>query len=107
MVRESFYAYFQTLQPNEPYDRTEYVGFILLYNSSSMETLKYVRDYSPNPDSADDFILLVEMDNSERKGNMVGEEGQEWSQSSGTPTSTQGCYSCDSPSTTPTTSWPH
>ena len=84
MVRETFYANFQTLLPNSPYDRTEYVGFILLYNSSSPETLQYAQDCAPEySESSDDFTLLVEMDNSERKMNVVGEEGEEWGRRNG------------------------
>lgn len=74
MVRENFIAVFDVVTQPEKADSSQYVGFLPLYSSSSMETYEFARGCLPLGTS-DEFLLFVEMDNTEKKSNVVGALG--------------------------------
>jgi SHS2 domain-containing protein len=67
MIREAFIAVFDVITDPSKVDPAEYVGFIVLYSSSSMETFLFAKNCLPQ--SGDEFLLFVEMDNTEKKSN--------------------------------------
>lgn len=83
MVRETFYASFEVLGRGESIDLNEFIGIIVLYSSSSLETFEYARECLPAELGSDTFALLVEMDNSEKRLNVVGSSGEELGRSRG------------------------
>jgi hypothetical protein len=52
------------------------VGLLLLYSSSSLESYDFVKHNLPKPELLTDmFAIVVEMNNSDKKVNAVGDEG--------------------------------
>jgi hypothetical protein len=82
MIRETFIAVFDVITQPQLADVSEYVGFILLYSSSSAETFSFAKDCLPLA-SGEEFLMVVEMDNTEKKTNQVGLDGEQFCRDQG------------------------
>jgi hypothetical protein len=77
MIRETFIAVFDVITDPQKVDPAEYVGFIVLYSCGSAETFNFAKQCLPLG-SGDEFLLFVEMDNSDKKSNEVRGQGEEY-----------------------------
>ena len=61
------------------YEFEEYVGLLLIYSTSSEQSYQYFVNNLESiltKDIGDLFIIVVEMDNSEKQANLVGNSGE-------------------------------
>ena len=82
MIRETFIAVFDVITQPQLADPSEYVGFILLYSSSSAETFAFAKECLPLG-TGEEFLMVVEMDNTEKKTNQVGTQGEQFCKEQG------------------------
>jgi hypothetical protein len=73
MVREIFTSSFEPIQDLQGVEVTEFIGIIVLYSASSSETFTYAKEaLNLSEGQENTFRILVEMDNSEKHMNVVG-----------------------------------
>lgn len=85
LTQDRFVTTFEPLSKQAKDDEfSEYVGIVLLYSSGSQDSYEFMKKNIPDRQYlADMFLIIVEMDNSDKQANAIGDEGEKMCQKMG------------------------